>query len=371
MYTTQHHPPPYPPGPPHLPYPTRPPAEPASHSNYLPTYGPGPTVMSHEEDGRRYSLVVAQSPQRARMCGFGDKDRRPITPPPCVRLVIVDISTGNELEADQIDTSFFVLTVDLWSSDGRQENNLIKTMNSAASIGTSEAGSFLSATTPLPLPVPSSGQPLVYHHPHPLYPGSIMPPPPPSPYAAYPPPYAIAPSPTSPYNAANPPVYYPQYTMMPPPPIPTHAPSHMQPAVGMFSRNLVGSLASSAFVLEDDHGKRGVCKCARSLPIQLRSQTPCHALADNRTTRVHPQRPQRPLGGHVPPETQLRAHRLEAQRAEHHDGRERQEQQQQQQQARGPEPECGAEGGARADPGLDLLRSLPGLLGEEVPRGVG
>jgi hypothetical protein len=34
----------------------------------------------------QYVLTSEQQPVRARMCGFGDKDRRPITPPPCVRL---------------------------------------------------------------------------------------------------------------------------------------------------------------------------------------------------------------------------------------------------------------------------------------------
>lgn len=68
------------------------------------------------------SLEVAQQPVRARMCGFGDKviwslvvlreqtiawytdvcttiqDRRPITPPPCIRLVVRDSKTGNEVD---------------------------------------------------------------------------------------------------------------------------------------------------------------------------------------------------------------------------------------------------------------------------------
>jgi hypothetical protein len=46
----------------------------------------------------KYSLEVQQQPIRARMCGFGDKDRRPITPPPCVRLVIFDTNTGKEVD---------------------------------------------------------------------------------------------------------------------------------------------------------------------------------------------------------------------------------------------------------------------------------
>lgn len=63
------------------------------------------------------SLSVVQQPKRARMCGFGDKvasyfnyrmeiyllimiyqDRRPITPPPCIRLVVTDVATGIEID---------------------------------------------------------------------------------------------------------------------------------------------------------------------------------------------------------------------------------------------------------------------------------
>jgi velvet factor protein len=46
----------------------------------------------------RRRLDVVQQPQRARMCGFGDKDRRPITPPPCVRIVLTDPNTGKEID---------------------------------------------------------------------------------------------------------------------------------------------------------------------------------------------------------------------------------------------------------------------------------
>jgi hypothetical protein len=35
-----------------------------------------------------YIIQVVQQPQRARMCGFGDKDRRLITPPPIIKLTV-------------------------------------------------------------------------------------------------------------------------------------------------------------------------------------------------------------------------------------------------------------------------------------------
>ncbi|RUP42779.1 velvet factor-domain-containing protein [Jimgerdemannia flammicorona] len=41
---------------------------------------------------RQFKLEVAQQPLRARMCGFGDKDRRPITPPPILQLKVYDRS---------------------------------------------------------------------------------------------------------------------------------------------------------------------------------------------------------------------------------------------------------------------------------------
>jgi len=53
-----------------------------------------------------FRLVVEQQPKRARMCGFGDKDRRPITPPPCVRLIVTDLS-GKEVDVKYVFVTSF------------------------------------------------------------------------------------------------------------------------------------------------------------------------------------------------------------------------------------------------------------------------
>jgi hypothetical protein len=42
---------------------------------------------NHPIQDRQYELKVVQQPYRARMCGFGDKDRRPISPPPILQMV--------------------------------------------------------------------------------------------------------------------------------------------------------------------------------------------------------------------------------------------------------------------------------------------
>lgn len=73
-----------------------------------------------------YQLEVVQQPIRARMCGFGDKDRRQITPPPCVRLRIYNRITAQEItDISSIDTSHFAVLVELWSSDGTTNVSLV------------------------------------------------------------------------------------------------------------------------------------------------------------------------------------------------------------------------------------------------------
>lgn len=66
-----------------------------------------------EQDGKRYRLVVVQSPNRARMCGFGDKDRRPLSPTLIVKLIITDTMTNQDIAPTDVDTSAFFLAADL------------------------------------------------------------------------------------------------------------------------------------------------------------------------------------------------------------------------------------------------------------------
>lgn len=88
------------------------------------SHAEGPESWGSWQNRRFYSLEVTQEPIRARMCGFGDKDRRPLAPATVAKLVIKneDQSLVND---DDIDCSFFVVTADLWSSDGKSERNLV------------------------------------------------------------------------------------------------------------------------------------------------------------------------------------------------------------------------------------------------------
>ncbi|KAI9632530.1 velvet factor [Dioszegia hungarica] len=92
----------------------------------------GEDISGSEEDeeedssagGWSYELVVIQHPQRARACGFGDKDRRPLSPPPILRLYIRTAS-GRLVPPDKIPTHTLMVMVDLWSADSTQQRNVV------------------------------------------------------------------------------------------------------------------------------------------------------------------------------------------------------------------------------------------------------
>nr|POE82717.1 velvet complex subunit b [Quercus suber] len=176
---------------------------------------------SGSTDKYRYTLVVAQQPQRARMCGFGDKDRRPITPPPCIRLDLTDLA-GNPVDIDSVDGSFFVLQVDLWSDSADREVNIVRASNSTPTTSISTA-----TTTSFPPTIEPPREPMGF------YPGG--------------PPYGF------PNMGSH--GQYPYASAM-------HLPPHMgQPAASympggqssstMFTRNLIGSLTVNASRLND------------------------------------------------------------------------------------------------------------------------
>lgn len=86
-----------------------------------PRLGAGHRIPS--ETGAHSSLRILQQPDRARMCGFGDKDWRPIEPPPIVEHVETDP------ERSPIQPVLFVVRCMLWNEDGTQERTLITTSN--------------------------------------------------------------------------------------------------------------------------------------------------------------------------------------------------------------------------------------------------
>ncbi|KAG6832157.1 hypothetical protein H0H92_004888 [Tricholoma furcatifolium] len=89
-----------------------------------------PEEWGHWHNQKYYSLEVVQHPLRARMCGFGDKDRRPLAPAAVAKMV-VRRDDNSIVDIEDVDFSFFLVTVDLWSGDGKNEMNLVLHPSSA------------------------------------------------------------------------------------------------------------------------------------------------------------------------------------------------------------------------------------------------
>lgn len=167
--------------------------------------------------------------------------------------------------ASEIDTSFYVLTVDLWNAEGDREVNLVRHSATSPSISTATSSSY----PPPPQNVQPSyppyaqtpyGQPAGYPPMSPYYNTNAQ--------LGYQNPYGPtgqqAPPYYSPIPGAN---YFPQGTAHQPmqSPMQPHIPAG---AVGMFTRNLIGSLSASAFRLTDPDNKIGVWFILQDLSVR-------------------------------------------------------------------------------------------------------
>lgn len=214
------------------------------------------------------------------------------------------------LHHSEIDTSYYVLTVDLWSAEGNREVNLVRHSATSPSISAATSSSY-----PPPPPTPPSfpyGPPMTQVHVGLTSNYGVQPPNPPSHQPQYnyqqpPDPYQQQSSHT--YQQQNPNHYQPQNSLPPLPPAlpgqtqsyyttpsgtpitPTHyyqqshhppnqgpllSPQTMMPPTidprsapsGMFTRNLIGSLCVSAFKLTDPDGVMGVWFILQDLSVR-------------------------------------------------------------------------------------------------------
>ncbi|KAI8808607.1 velvet factor-domain-containing protein [Cladochytrium replicatum] len=93
------------------------------------TFDPGPKssescsrIPRNGETKLVYELIVRQQPSRARMIGFGEKDRRPIDPPPIVQLRILN-ENGDSLNFAS--APFLVMHASIWSTDGQSSRSIV------------------------------------------------------------------------------------------------------------------------------------------------------------------------------------------------------------------------------------------------------
>ncbi|KAG1199059.1 hypothetical protein G6F70_005271 [Rhizopus microsporus] len=75
---------------------------------------------------KKYKLQIVQNPIRARCCGFGEKDKRPIDPPPILKLTAEDES-GKPLELKAGDAVLFLVHCQLYNENGTLDKTLVHT----------------------------------------------------------------------------------------------------------------------------------------------------------------------------------------------------------------------------------------------------
>ncbi|OAR01990.1 hypothetical protein LLEC1_00094, partial [Akanthomyces lecanii] len=217
-------------------------------------------------------------------------DRRPITPPPCVRLSIIDIATGKEINYNEIDHAMFVLNVDLWNAEGTREVNLVR--SSAAPSSAALPSTNVPGFAPRNVTEAPHGPNLLPLGREALY-SQQRPPLNPSEYAGH----ASYHNGNNVYRAGDnyalPSQHRPQHhgygTDQPIPPqsdsghsgaasasdgygqepgaMPRMSVSGGQPQ-GMFTRNLIGSVAVSAFNLCDTEDTRGIWFVLQDLSVR-------------------------------------------------------------------------------------------------------
>ncbi|KAF7531478.1 hypothetical protein G7054_g8825 [Neopestalotiopsis clavispora] len=251
---------------------TQTPGSTADHDRPPPQH-PSPRDISKSDGTWTYKLICEQQPQRARMCGFGDKDRRPITPPPCIRLIVIDDQTKREVDVNQIEHQMMILSVDLWNAEGTSECNLAKpSPNSPSTTGSISTYSYREMDKNA-LVYGIAEQSHAHAYPSQQYDGFA-----PAGYADY---RSHAMPHTLPHMVApHQPAAHAPYASRYPQQI-TQGLGQQQDMVagrnnsvggqqpnGMYSRNLIGSLVSSGNRLDDVDGKVGVWFVLQDLSVR-------------------------------------------------------------------------------------------------------
>ncbi|KAF2277704.1 uncharacterized protein EI97DRAFT_362405, partial [Westerdykella ornata] len=90
----------------------------------VPLPGTQPQPVLDEKVNLNYELRVRQQPIAARACGFGERDRRVIDPPPIIQLLVTDPKTGAP-EEEELRYSLNVVHCTLWNAEGTNEETAL------------------------------------------------------------------------------------------------------------------------------------------------------------------------------------------------------------------------------------------------------
>ncbi|KAI8825861.1 velvet factor-domain-containing protein [Fimicolochytrium jonesii] len=99
-------------------------------------------------------LIIRQQPNRARMCGFGTKDYRPVDPAPILQLVRRD---GDHAVLNYKQATSLVCHAALWSADGTEERSVVLNPGSVAVAKKSDQSQNADPASAHPAPTAPTG----------------------------------------------------------------------------------------------------------------------------------------------------------------------------------------------------------------------
>ena len=112
---------------------------------------PMPMIPGFPSTPTEYRIRVRQQPVAARSCGFGERDRRVIDPPPIVQLTIEDPNLSDDEVTQRLRYPFLVMHCSIYDSTGeqdssampedyRQQRRLMGTLVASSFVGLDEHG---------------------------------------------------------------------------------------------------------------------------------------------------------------------------------------------------------------------------------------
>jgi hypothetical protein len=152
-----------------------------------------------------------------------------------------------------VDCNFFILSVDLWDAEGKQEQNLVMHPNTASSL--------LSGSNANPSNTPN-------YPPHPSYISGENP----QYYSSDYPTYVSHGSGSSYHHGYTPPTGFPTGPSSMHHQYPEDFQGQSSSASGQFTRNLIGSLTASAFRLKDHKSVPGIWFILQDLSVRTEGQ---------------------------------------------------------------------------------------------------
>ncbi|KAI1180406.1 hypothetical protein F4777DRAFT_315058 [Nemania sp. FL0916] len=68
-----------------------------------------------------YRITIRQQPVAARSCGYGERDRRVIDPPPIVQMSIEDPTASAEEIKSRLDKPYYIMHCTIWNDEGNKD----------------------------------------------------------------------------------------------------------------------------------------------------------------------------------------------------------------------------------------------------------